>query len=169
MNEEDPVQPEDIPNNEKQENKRSQGAVTINVGYLKSFQGVLKFVEIVLLLLAFACTSSGTPFNNLLRNYDFFMFTTVFPWILCIIIIILYLFCLVDKVPQINWNLTVLINAVIWFILIIISSSLLARDIGNLEDLIVKIEVPARIKAFGFFSCFAFIGDAVIHFLVIRG
>ncbi|XP_031570110.1 plasmolipin-like [Actinia tenebrosa] len=147
---------------------QSAGGITLNVSYVKSPRGIIKIVEIFLLMIAFSCLADICV--NCTGRYSFFLFSTIFPWILCIIIFVLYLFCLVEKIPQINWTLTVMINAILWALVILTSSSLVADDIRKRKEYsrgYYVVFIPDNLYAavvFGFLSVVAFVVDAIFHF-----
>lgn len=168
-------QAESDPSSAKAQNQSSGSAgLGLTMSYIKSIPGILKMVEFFTLLLAFAIASDA--YSLLLYNWgnmDFFLFVTVTSWIFVIAIFILFAFNIISKINfNLDWNILVLVFAVVVAILLLISSALVASDVssavsgGFFSSFVDKTRAAV---AFGFISMFVFIGDAVVHFLKMRG
>lgn len=153
------------------------GDIGLNIPYIQSIPGILKIVEFFTLLLAFSV--GGNAYASLHFNYgdmDFFLFATVTSWIMVLVFFVLFAFNVIAKINvDLDWNLPVLVFAVIAAILILISSSLVAHDVSFSTDYIIHPFLASYFNkvragvAFGFISMFVFIGDAVVHVLKIKG
>lgn len=80
------------------------------VSFCNFFIFHLHFLQF-LLMIAFACAADNcrrcdSSLFLYSSEYSFFLFATIFPWLLCIIIFVLFFFCLVDKI-NFNMNLAV--------------------------------------------------------------
>ncbi|KAL9976246.1 hypothetical protein ACROYT_G013518 [Oculina patagonica] len=141
------------------------------MSYITSIPGILKIVEFFTLMLAFAL-AADTSYRG--SRMEFFLFVTIFSWILVIAVFLLFAFNVVSKINlNIDWNMPVLVFAVVVAFLLLISSSLIADDAEDLKHIsswlgsfLDKLRAAA---AFGFISMFVFIGDGVVHFLKITG
>ena len=93
----------------------------------------------------------------------FYLFTTVFPWLLYIAFFAILILKLHEKFDRVNWPLTFVINCCIWAFLILISSSIVAAK-TNLYDCdewhCGKLQVAA---AFGFFTIIGLLFQAYFH------
>lgn len=167
-------QAESDPSSAKAQNQSSGSAgLGLTMSYIKSIPGILKMVEFFTLLLAFAIASDA--YSLLLYNWgnmDFFLFVTVTSWIFVIAIFILFAFNIISKINfNLDWNILVLVFAVVVAILLLISSALVASDVNEVSRLLLSsfVDKTRAAVAFGFISMFVFIGDAVVHFLKMRG
>ncbi|EDO46490.1 predicted protein [Nematostella vectensis] len=137
-----------------------EGTVAVSMTYAMSPRGMLKIVEFFQLLIAWvsavACCSA-----------NFFLFVTIFSWIFVTIIFLFYFFCLVQKIPQINWDMSVFINSIIWGILLLVASSLLANYARVHNYAILPGSLYSAI-VFGYFSVVAFVADACVHYQILR-
>lgn len=167
-------QAESDPSSAKAQNQSSGSAgLGLTMSYIKSIPGILKMVEFFTLLLAFAIASDA--YSLLLYNWgnmDFFLFVTVTSWIFVVAIFILFAFNIISKINfNLDWNILVLVFAVVVAILLLISSALVASDVNEVSRLLLSsfVDKTRAAVAFGFISMFVFIGDAVVHFLKMRG
>lgn len=167
-------QAESDPSSAKAQNQSSGSAgLGLTMSYIKSIPGILKMVEFFTLLLAFAIASDA--YSLLLSNWgnmDFFLFVTVTSWIFVIAIFILFAFNIISKINfNLDWNILVLVFAVVVAILLLISSALVASDVSSAVSGFFSsfVDKTRAAVAFGFISMFVFIGDAVVHFLKMRG
>lgn len=167
-------QAESDPSSAKAQNQSSGSAgLGLTMSYIKSIPGILKMVEFFTLLLAFAIASDAySIFPYKWGNMDFFLFVTVTSWIFVIAIFILFAFNIISKINfNLDWNILVLVFAVVVAILLLISSALVASDVNEVSRLLLSsfVDKTRAAVAFGFISMFVFIGDAVVHFLKMRG
>ncbi|XP_015779247.1 PREDICTED: uncharacterized protein LOC107357109 [Acropora digitifera] len=158
------------------------GDIGLNMPYIKSIPGILKIVEFFTLLLAFSIAGNAYSYVSYYGYYhyyysyswgnmDFFLFATVTSWIVVLIFFVLFAFNIIAKINlNLDWNLPVLVFAVIAAILILISSSLVAHDISPASGVHHPIYDKLRAGvAFGYISMLVLIGDAVVHVLKIKG
>ncbi|XP_078365745.1 plasmolipin-like [Oculina patagonica] len=150
---------------DKSDGGAAGGDIGLTMSYITSIPGILKIVEFFTLMLAFAL-AADTSYRW--SRMEFFLFVTIFSWILVIAVFLLFAFNVVSKINlSIDWNMPVLVFAVVVAILLLISSSLMADSAhGGKGSWFDKLRAAA---AFGFISMFVFIGDAVLHFLKING
>ncbi|XP_074617264.1 uncharacterized protein LOC141876505 [Acropora palmata] len=152
------------------------GDVGLNMPYIKSIPGILKIVEFFTLLLAFSIAGNVYSYFSYYRYYyssgmDFFLFATVTSWIFVMVFFVLFALNIIAKINlNLDWNLPVLVFAVMAAILILISSSLVAHDLSPVSGVHHPIYDKLRAGvAFGYISMFVLIGDAVVHVLKIKG
>ncbi|XP_044175675.1 uncharacterized protein LOC122947241 [Acropora millepora] len=147
------------------------GDIGLNMPYIKSIPGILKIVEFFTLLLAFSIAGNAYAFLYKYGALDFFLFATVTSWIFVMVFFVLFAFNIIAKINLgLDWNLPVLVFAVIAAILILISSSLIAPDLSHASGVHRPIYDKFRAGvAFGYISMFVLIGDAVVHVLKMRG
>lgn len=166
------------PSSGQEQQHSSGGDIGLNMPYIKSIPGILKIVEFFTLLLAFSI--AGNAYASIHYNYgdmDFFLFATVTSWIIVMVFYVLFAFNIIAKINlNVDWNLPVLVFAVIAAILILISSSLVAHDVSQVPTGFYVHSILAAFYnklragvAFGYISMFVFIGDAVVHVLKIKG
>ncbi|XP_078365632.1 plasmolipin-like [Oculina patagonica] len=99
----------------------------LDLEYLKSVPGLLKIVEIICLLLAFACLSGFTlkfTDDRYGGRFDFFYFATITSWLLVIILFVMFLLRLYERFTNINWNLVMAVYSPVTAFLLLISSAL---------------------------------------------
>lgn len=98
----------------------------LDFNYLKSLPGVLKILEILGLLLAFACLSGFTLHYTDSRyggRFDFFYFATITSWLVVIFLFILFLLRLYERIA-INWNFFMAVYSPVTAFLLLLASSL---------------------------------------------
>lgn len=159
------------PSSDQEQQHSSGGDIGLNMPYIKSIPGILKIVEFFTLLLAFSIAGNAYAFFPKNGHMDFFLFATVTSWIFVMVFFVLFAFNIIAKINLgLDWNLPVLVFAVMAAILILISSSLIAHDLSSASGVDHPIFDKLRAGvAFGFISMFALIGDAVVHVLKMRG
>lgn len=80
-----------------------------DVEYLKSYFGILKVVEVVLSLIGFICIETISMCSPCEGVY-FFEFVSCTALVVTLALLLIFCLSLHTKVPQINWNLTDLVN-----------------------------------------------------------
>jgi len=146
--------------------------IELSMPYIKSIPGILKIVEFFTLMIAFALGADAAQIIGTWGRMDFFLFVTITSWIIVIAVFVLFVVNIISKINlTIDWNIPVLIFAIVAAVLLLISSSLIADNAQKLKGFtgwswLDKLRAAA---AFGFISMFVFIGDAVVHFLKYRG
>ncbi|XP_072451922.1 CKLF-like MARVEL transmembrane domain-containing protein 4 [Chiloscyllium punctatum] len=93
--------------------------------YLRSSFGILKLLEVILALIAFICIETVKECLPCGGLY-FFEFVSCTAFVVTGVLLLMFSLNLHTKVPQINWNLTDLINTVVSAILFFIASIVLA-------------------------------------------
>uniref|UniRef100_A0A673KW16 CKLF-like MARVEL transmembrane domain containing 7 n=1 Tax=Sinocyclocheilus rhinocerous TaxID=307959 RepID=A0A673KW16_9TELE len=105
-----------------------------NIGYARSFQGLLKIGQVVILLIAFLCVHcKGT--NNY-SAYRYFEVVTAWFLIVFLIFFLMYLFGLQSKITCINWTLTEFLHYAVGGILVFIASIVVAVKSHGISALI---------------------------------
>lgn len=183
--EEDPPPPYDVDLGEKDatggSGARSRQNVGLNLAFVKTPPGLLMLINMVLLFLAW-CIMAGWRGDVLFWFADriagatsFFLFTTVAPWLLLIVIFFVLLFGLHTKLTIINWPISLAINCCIWAFLLLISSSVVASKtdddvIWTYNHVIIdqKYSALRAAAAFGFFSMIGLLIQAFFHFREFR-
>ncbi|XP_016379549.1 CKLF-like MARVEL transmembrane domain-containing protein 7 [Sinocyclocheilus rhinocerous] len=116
-----------------------------NIGYARSFQGLLKIGQVVILLIAFLCVHcKGT--NNY-SAYRYFEVVTAWFLIVFLIFFLMYLFGLQSKITCINWTLTEFLHYAVGGILVFIASIVVAVKSHGISALIAG-------SVFGFIATF---------------
>ncbi|MCJ8745379.1 hypothetical protein PDJAM_G00129650 [Pangasius djambal] len=93
----------------------------LNIGYCRSFPGLLKLAQVVTLMIAFLCVHCTPSWTD----YDAFRyFEVVTLWFLFafLIFFLMYVFRLQAKLPCINWTLTEFFHYILGTILVFIAS-----------------------------------------------
>ncbi|XP_068699122.1 uncharacterized protein [Montipora capricornis] len=168
--------------------KTSGQAGALNIGYIKSLEGLLKISEILCLLIAFASLSGYTlhyTSHGFDGRFDFFYFATVTSWLLVIFLFIMFALHLTDKLHEkfgnINWHLLMAIYSPVTAFLLLISSALVLDLAINLRrkdtwsDGVFKpscdLQPCGNIEAagaFGIFSTVLFSVDTIYYCLLNR-
>ncbi|XP_069755637.1 CKLF-like MARVEL transmembrane domain-containing protein 4 isoform X1 [Narcine bancroftii] len=99
--------------------------VRCDTEYLRSTLGLLKVLEVLLALIAFICIETVKECLPCGGLY-FFEFVSCTAFVVTGVLLLLFSLNLHTKVPQINWNLTDLINTIISALLFLIASIVLA-------------------------------------------
>lgn len=157
---------------EKSGDGGSGGEIGLSMAYIMSIPGILKIVEFFTLMIAFAL-GADIQYLGTWGRMSFFLFVTIMSWILVIAVFILFAFNIISKINlNIDWNIPVLIFAIVVAFLLLVSSSLIANDAENWKVFQSGVSWHDKLRAaaaFGFISMFVFIGDAVLHFLKYSG
>lgn len=154
---------------------------TLDVEYIKSLPGLLKVAEILCLLIAFASLSGFTlHFKDDLYGgrFDFFYFATITPWLLVIIIYVLFALRLHERLANINWDFVMTIFSPVVAFLLLVSSALVLdvaiyfrRNEKQFKDgffVICEKEPCGNVEAagsFGILSMVLFAVDTFLYFM----
>ncbi|KTF90313.1 hypothetical protein cypCar_00019213 [Cyprinus carpio] len=115
-----------------------------NIGYARSFQGLLKIGQVVILLIAFLCVyCKGFSYSG----YRYFEVVTAWFLIVFLIFFLMYLFRLQSKITCINWTLTEFLHYAVGGILVFIASIVVAVKSHGISALIAG-------SVFGFIATF---------------
>lgn len=116
-----------------------------NIGYARSFQGLLKIGQVVILLIAFLCVHCDQHFKHSAFRY----FEVVTAWFLVVFFFffLMYLFRLQSKITCINWTLTEFLHYAVGGILVFIASIVVAVKSYGISSLIAG-------SVFGFMATF---------------
>lgn len=169
--------------------KIRQVTLNVDVGYAISALGIMKVVQFVFLLIAWACMADCYLALDVMYGgrYRFFLFVTIYGWFCIIFLYVCFLLMLTNKInlPAVisDVRIVVVIFEATWALLLLISASLVAdaaakngnntysvwksyygekRNNGhnnNLDTMITAV-------AFGFCSLVVFIVDIV--FLILK-
>jgi predicted ferric reductase len=140
-----------------------------SIEFLKTPSGLLMVVNFILLFISWCCmadwkgTVSDSQVVMIQDQAGFFLFTTVFPWLLYIAFGIILILQLQHKFDRINWPLTFVVNCCVWAFLLLISSSIVASKatLHRCEEWhCSKLQAAA---AFGFFTIIGLIAQAYFH------
>lgn len=143
-----------------------------NIEFLKSVPGILNLVVIVLLFFAWILMlawrgHAGSIFYLLHGDgSSFFLFTALVPFFL-IIGYVGMTFLGLDNgrlLNRVNWNLTVVIHSGVWALMLIISSSIVARKVEKLICLNHNCGIIEAAAAFGFLSAFSLLAIVIYYF-----
>jgi len=157
--------------------------VSLNTGYVKSVQGILKILEIITICVAYSCLADfdrdivviGGKYEG---RYDFFMAVFVIGWAVVLFVFFVFLLTLEGKLTtEKNWNIMLLVFSALFALLFIISSSLMADFLDDLYDarwhkvswLKRRTEVLTVSVFFGFVSAALLLVDTVLVFMKVKG
>ncbi|XP_018971997.1 CKLF-like MARVEL transmembrane domain-containing protein 7 [Cyprinus carpio] len=117
-----------------------------NLGYARSFQGLLKIGQVVILLIAFLCVHCE---DRWIENSSFNYFEVVTAWFLVVfsVFFLMHLFRLQSKITCINWMLTEFLHYAVGGILVFIASIVVAVKSYGVSALIAG-------SVFGFIATF---------------
>ncbi|KAL9976248.1 hypothetical protein ACROYT_G013520 [Oculina patagonica] len=88
---------------DKSDGGAAGGDIGLTMSYITSIPGILKIVEFFTLMLAFAL-AADTSYRW--SRMEFFLFVTIFSWILVIAVFLLFAFNVVSKINlSIDWNM----------------------------------------------------------------
>ncbi|XP_002156989.1 plasmolipin isoform X1 [Hydra vulgaris] len=156
-------QPTKKPNDKKNATKFDMKP---NIRFVCSPPGILLIINKILLLIAWVIIarwkSQSILYSLISNSVSFFMATTVIPWLIIIVLFLLYLFNVTTKIP-INWPLTLLAHCIFWVILIMISSIIIAINARKHHE-----PGLAASSAFGFISCLGLSIEGIFHFTEYR-
>ncbi|XP_077071052.1 CKLF-like MARVEL transmembrane domain-containing protein 7 [Siphateles boraxobius] len=115
-----------------------------NIPYARSFQGLLKIGQVVVLLIAFLCVHCERLSNSAFRYFE-----VVTAWFLVVFFFffLMYLFRLQSKITCINWTLTEFLHYAVGGILVFIASIVVAVNNHGISSLIAG-------SVFGFMATF---------------
>ncbi|XP_016374920.1 CKLF-like MARVEL transmembrane domain-containing protein 7 [Sinocyclocheilus rhinocerous] len=117
-----------------------------NTGYARSFQGLLKIGQVVILLIALLCVHYE---HRRIEYSAFHYFEVVTAWFLIVfsIFFLMHLFRLQSKITCINWTLTEFLHYAVGGILVFIASIVVAVKSYGVSALIAG-------SVFGFIATF---------------
>ncbi|KAF4076179.1 hypothetical protein AMELA_G00227340 [Ameiurus melas] len=114
---------------------RSSDGGVLNIGYCRSFPGLLKLAQVVCLLIAFLCIHCS-PIWTHYDGYRYFEVVTLWFFFAFLIFFLMYVFRLQVKLPCINWTLTEFFHYALGTILICIASIIAAVKSYNISALL---------------------------------
>ncbi|XP_062841890.1 CKLF-like MARVEL transmembrane domain-containing protein 7 isoform X2 [Trichomycterus rosablanca] len=118
----------------------------LNLGYCRSYSGLLKLAQVVALLIAFLCVHCAPGWTDY-SAFRYFEVVTLWFLFAFLIFFILYVLRLQTKIPCINWTLTEFLHYVIGTILVFIASIVAAVKSGGFSALVAG-------SVFGFIATF---------------
>ncbi|MEQ2250785.1 CKLF-like MARVEL transmembrane domain-containing protein 4 [Ilyodon furcidens] len=101
------------------------GAMRCDMEYLRSYFGILKAVEVVLSFISFICIETIMMCSPCAGVY-FFEFVSCSSFVVTGVLLLIFCINLHIKVPQVNWNLTDLVNTAASTFFFFLSSLVLA-------------------------------------------
>ncbi|KAM6942853.1 CKLF-like MARVEL transmembrane domain-containing protein 4 [Xenentodon cancila] len=113
------------PTTEPVHSRNVLGAVRCDMEYLRSYFGILKVVEVVLSLIGFICIETIMMCSPCGGVY-FFEFVSCSAFVVTGVLLLIFSLNLHLKVPQVNWNLTDLVNTAASTLFFFLSSLVLA-------------------------------------------
>ncbi|CAG9858215.1 unnamed protein product [Phyllotreta striolata] len=128
-----------------------------DAGYIKTLPGILKCAQLLLNLLGFICILCSGIWANHTRG-SFFNFVSMFAFWFTAILLVLYLFHIVEKLYRIPWMKIEFVFCAVWTGFYLIASSL-AVSFSHIEGFV----------AAGFFGFCAMIAYGFDAFLKYRG
>ncbi|KAG1936617.1 CKLF-like MARVEL transmembrane domain-containing protein [Pimephales promelas] len=104
-----------------------------NIAYVRSFQGLLKIGQVVVLLIAFLCVHCAHLADSAYRYFE-----VVTAWFLVVFFFffLMYLFRLQSKITCINWTLTEFLHYAVGGILVFIASIVVAVNSYGISSLV---------------------------------
>lgn len=123
----------------------SDGGI-LNLGYCRSFPGLIKLAQLVTLLIAFLCIHCAPTWTHY-DGYRYFEVVTLWFFFAFLIFFLMYVFRLQAKLACINWTLTEFFHYALGTILICIASIIGAVKSYNFSALLAG-------SIFGFIATF---------------
>ncbi|XP_055067721.1 CKLF-like MARVEL transmembrane domain-containing protein 7 isoform X2 [Misgurnus anguillicaudatus] len=117
-----------------------------NLGYARSYQGLLKIGQMVTLLIAFLCIHCEPRWTDI-SAFRYFEVVTAWFLIVFLIFFVMYLLRLQSKIGCINWTLTEFLHYAVGGILVFIASIVAAVKSYGVSSLIAG-------SVFGFMATF---------------
>lgn len=159
------------PEQQQQGAQQSGGGISLNIGFIRTPPGLLMLINIALLFLSW-CIMAGwrgefVYYGGVGGNSGFFLWCTVIPWIIFLVVFALMLFNVHTKLAQfVNIPVTVMLNCAVWAILLFIASCLVANDarVYSRWTNCYGCHTLGAAAAFGFFSTVGLAFQAFLHF-----
>lgn len=130
----------------------------LDCGYLRTLAGLLKLIVIILNFLCFFCLLFGPAYYTGVGGATF---VSVFGFIISLTLLMLYLFHVVDSMPQIPWIPCEMVYCFAWAIFYFIAGSVLA--VGSVSHYHATSWAIAAF--FGFSAMLVYILDAYLKFM----
>jgi len=131
----------------------------LSTASIKSLTAILMIINIVFTLIAWALMINFLDGITPNGNGKFFLFSTICPWVVFVILFILLITGVAAKL-KVPWGLIMFIFCALFALLALVSSCILAADL-NCPRGCDKYKASL---AFGFLSCFGMALQAVFHF-----
>ncbi|XP_018596943.1 CKLF-like MARVEL transmembrane domain-containing protein 7 isoform X4 [Scleropages formosus] len=113
----------------------STGTTWVNMGYTRSYEGMLKVTQVVVLLIAFLCVHCSSLWTDY-SAYRFFEVVTLWFHITFLIFLIMHILQLQSKLSCINWTMTEFLHYIIGASLTFIASTVAAVKSYGLSSLV---------------------------------
>ncbi|XP_029195080.2 uncharacterized protein LOC114960804 isoform X2 [Acropora millepora] len=116
------------------------GRMIINTEYVKSTEGILKFMEIIAIFAAFSCLGDFdrdvTIWGNRYQvRYNIFMGAFIMGWIIVLFVFCVFLFSLESRIMiESNWNQVLFLFSLLFAVLFLVTSGVMADFLFNLYD-----------------------------------
>ncbi|KAI1885655.1 hypothetical protein AGOR_G00206060 [Albula goreensis] len=117
----------------------------LNLGYVRSLQGLLKIAQVVALLIAFLCVHCSRYSGG--SAYRYFEVVTLWFFVAFLIFLVMHILRLQSKMMCINWTLMEFLHYAIGAVLVFIASIVVAVKSGQISDLVAG-------SVFGFIATF---------------
>jgi len=147
--------------------ERSDGPT---IAFLKVPSGVLMVINFILLFISW-CIMAGwkgdvsSPEISVIESQvGFFLFSTVTPWLIYILLFIMLVLQLHNNpmLERVNWPLAFVINCCIWAFMLFIASCVIASR-ANSNDCLRYCDKLRAAAAFGFITTIGFLFQAFFH------
>jgi hypothetical protein len=126
--------------------------------YIRTWHGILKCAQIVLNLLGFICIEvSGFSFHS---RGSYFIFVSMTGFWFTALLLLFYLFHLIEKFYKIPWLKIELVFCALWTLMYLIAACLAAT---------FGVEAYSVAAFFGFCAMVVYGGDAFLKFRAVKG
>lgn len=120
-------------------NKARNMPASVNSGYLKTIEGMLKVLEIGVICVAFSCLAEfdRTHFwhEEYRSRFDFFLAVFAIGWIFVLCVFLTFIFISEwNIITRRNWNISLVVFYIVFVFLFLISSSLIADILRDIYD-----------------------------------
>lgn len=138
----------------------------VDTNYVKSVFGILKILEFICLVIAWACLIDyNGGVRGLHSRNSFFLGVNIAAWVFVIVWFIGYLFMICNQIKLSNQMLIYGFVHLAWFVLLLISGALVADFASRLycKAWWHNCELYECAAAFGLISSFLFLIDGILH------
>merc|ERR1712002_1284848 len=146
-----------------------------SIDFVKTPSGMLMVLNFILFFISWCCMADwkGSVSDEtilLIQNpAGFFLFTTVFPWLMYIAFFVILILGLHHYFARVNWPLTFAVNCCIWAFLLLISSSIVASKATKYNCDYWNCSKLQAAATFGFFTMFGLMFQAYFHHREFQG
>ncbi|XP_066501145.1 CKLF-like MARVEL transmembrane domain-containing protein 7 [Hoplias malabaricus] len=122
----------------------STGGSFLNLGYVRTYPGLLKIAQVITLLIAFLCVHCAPGWTNV-SAFRYFEVVTLWFFFAFLIFFFMYILQLQSRLPCINWTLTEFLHYILGTVLVFIASVVAAVEGRGVSALVAG-------SAFGFIA-----------------